>query len=273
MKLRTVICVAVALAGVAPATAHELFLKASTYIQEPHSRQIIGLVNGTFDKSENSVDRSRMADVSIIGGGTKTNPTAESWYDENNTSFLKYETGASGTYVIGVSTKPKELTMPREAFIAYLEHDGILDTLKDFTASSKLAKVTERYSKHVRAITQVGGERTRDYSSELGYPIEIILEKNPYDLRFGDDLPFRVLFRGQPLANQIVRASYEGFHGHDSSGRHISSVDMRTDKDGRASFLLSNKAVWYLTLIHMQKVDEAGLDYESNWATVTFQVK
>lgn len=275
MKLKATICVAAAvvLVGITPATAHELFLKASSYFPDAKSEQVIRLVNGTFNKSENSIDRSRMKNVTIIGGGKKTNPTAESWYDESNTSFLKYQTGTSGTYVVGVSTKPKELTTSREDFIAYLEHDGILDTLKDFTATSKLTKVTERYSKHVRAITQVGSDRTRDYTQELGYPVEIVLEKNPYDVRFGADMPFRVLFRGQPAANQLVRASYEGFHGHDSTGAHISSVEMRTDQDGRASFLLSNKAVWYLTLIHMQKVDEAGVDYESNWATVTFQVK
>lgn len=73
-----------------------------------------------------------------------------------------------------------------------------------------------------------------------------------------------------PLANQIVRASYEGFHGHDASGAHINAHSMRTDKDGRAKFLLSNKALWYISLIHMQRVSEPDVDYESNWATVTF---
>lgn len=78
---------------------------------------------------------------------------------------------------------------------------------------------------------------------------------------------------GEPVADQIVRASCEGFHAHDASGGHINSYTLRTDKDGRARFLLSNKALWYISLIHMQKIDDTEADYESNWATITFQVK
>jgi uncharacterized GH25 family protein len=82
-----------------------------------------------------------------------------------------------------------------------------------------------------------------------------------------------VLYQGKPLANQVVRASYEGFHGHDDSGGHINAHELRTDKDGRASFLLSNKALWYISLIYMQKINDTEADYESNWATATFQIR
>lgn len=75
------------------------------------------------------------------------------------------------------------------------------------------------------------------------------------------------------MANQLVRASYEGFHGYDASGGHINSHQLRTDKDGRATFLLSNKAAWYISLIHMERIKDPEADHESNWATVTFTVK
>jgi uncharacterized GH25 family protein len=256
--------------GMPPAVAHEMFLRADKPMQAPNADQVITLINGTFDKSENSIGRDRMSKVSIAANGSVVSPPASAWYDDSISSHLKYRTGAPGTYVVGVSTKPKMITMSPDDFIKYLKHDGVLDTLADFEKNNKLKQVRERYSKHVRAVLQAGEMRTKDYATPLGFPLEILLDQNPYDLKFGKEISFRVLFKGKPVANQLVRASYDGFHGHDASGGHINAHTMRTDKDGRASFLLSNKALWYISLIHMQNVTDADADYESNWATVTF---
>ena len=276
MKRRTTTFVVAVIAGLLtalPALAHEMFLKAKGYMVAPASDQVVRLINGTFDKSENSIGRDRMADVSIAANGRVTSPPEDAWYDDSNSSYLRYRTGEAGTYVIGVSTHPSMIELSRDDFIAYLRHDGILDTLATFENDNNQSEVRERYSKHVRAIVQVGEEFSADYSKPLGHPVEILLEQNPYDLKIGDELSFRVLFEGEPAANQIVRASYEGFHGHDASDHHANAYDLRTDEDGRARFLLNNAAVWYIALIHMEKIDDGEVDYESNWATVTFQVE
>lgn len=253
--------------------AHEMFLKADPSMIPANSNQVVRLINGTFDKSENSISRDRMAKVSIVANGVTSNPPEGDWYDDANSSYLRYHAGEPGTYVIGVSTRPKIITMSPEEFADYLEHEGVVDTLATFKKDNRLAEVRERYAKHVRTIVQVGDKKTGDFAYELAYPVEILLDQNPYELKFGDELSFRVLFDGKPVANQTVRASHEGFHGHDTSGGHINSYDLRTDKDGRARFLLSNKALWYISLIHMQPVNDAEADYESHWATITFDVK
>jgi uncharacterized GH25 family protein len=253
--------------------AHEMFLKANPSIVTADSDQVVRLINGTFDKSENSIGRDRMANVSIVANGKTSNPPEGDWYDDADSSYLRYRAGDAGTYVIGVSTRPKIIAMSPEEFATYLKHEGVVDTLATFEKDNKLTEVRERYAKHVRTIVQVGDNKTDDFAHELGYPVEILLDQNPYELKFGAEVSFRVLFNGKPVANQPARASYEGFHGHDASGGHINSHELRTDKDGRARFLLSNKALWYISLIHMQPVSDADADYESHWATITFDVK
>jgi hypothetical protein len=273
VKHRAITAAAVAIAGLLaamPALAHEMFLKADEYVMPPTSDQVVRLVNGTFDKSENSIGRDRMADVSIAANGRVTKPPEEDWYDDSNSSYLGFRTRGPGTYVVGVSTNPSVIELSADDFITYLRHDGILDTLVAFENSAMPAVVRERYSKHVRAVVQVGDERSIDYSSPLGYPVEILLEQNPYELGVGEELSFRVLFNGEPVRNQIVRVSHAG---HDASRGHADAYNLRTDEQGRATFLLSEKAVWYIALIHMEKLDDADVDYESNWATVTFQLK
>ncbi len=272
-KVATVVIAIVTVAATTPVLAHEMFLKAEESVVAPNSDTVVRLINGTFVQSENSISRDRMANVSIMANDVVTNPPDTDWYDDENSSYLKFRTGEAGTYVIGVSTRPNMITMMPEDFIAYLEHDGVLDLLETFEQENELTEVRERYSKHVRTIVQVGDKTTADYANPLNYPVEILLDQNPYELKFGDNLSFRVLANGKPAANQLVRASYEGFHAHDASGGHFFSYDLRTDNDGRASFLLNNKALWYISLINMQKIDDPEADYESNWATITFQVQ
>ena len=270
---KVAVCVAIATATVSvQVAAHEMFLKADQFAVAADSDQLVRLINGTFEKSENSIGRDRMADVSIMANGKVTHPPHADWYDDENSSYLKYHAGEVGTYVIGVSTKPNIIAMSPEEFVAYLKHDNVLDTLAAFESDNQLTQVRERYSKHVRTIVQVGDQKSADYSQPLGYPVEILLDQSPSELRFGDDVSFQVLYQGKPASGQLVRASYEGFHDHDADGNHLNSYNLRTDEEGRASFLLSNKALWYITLIHMQKIADPDADYESNWATITFEV-
>jgi uncharacterized GH25 family protein len=257
----------------APASAHELFLRAAKSPVPEASEQEIRLLNGSFTTSENTVLRDRMRDVSIVAGGQTTHPPASDWRDDKVSSYLKYRAGEAGTYVIGVSTRPKILEQTPDKFIEYLKHDGVPDTLAEFEKlSTPPAKIRERYSKHVRAIVQVGAKRTDDYSKALGYPVEILLDRNPADVKVGEDLGFTVLFEGKPVPNQLVKVSHAGFHAHDSSGNHVHADTVRTNAQGKASIRVNKASQWYLSLIHMQKVNQPDADYESNWATVTFHV-
>jgi uncharacterized GH25 family protein len=86
-------------------------------------------------------------------------------------------------------------------------------------------------------------------------------------------MSFRVLYQGKPLVGHRVKAGYEGFHEHDASGNHIDALPLYTDQDGRASFPLDIPTPHYISLIYTQKVDRPDADYESHWATLTFDVK
>jgi len=275
MFRKALVAVIVALVAVSSIDAHDMFLRFSTYFLPANRKVSVELINGTFDKSENAIARSRMLDVSVVGPGRKAvKPDTTQWQDVDSTSVLSFETGGPGTYVAGVSTAPRMIELSAEDFNEYLSHDGVLDILKQRTDAGDLDKpATERYSKHVKAVFQVGNRRTRGFSAKLRYPIEIVPQRNPYKLEVGDELGVRVFLRGKALRNQLVYASHEGYHGHDDQGRHIEAVQTRTNWRGKATIPLSEPGRWYVRLIHMAPVDEPGVDYESNWATLTFEVQ
>jgi uncharacterized GH25 family protein len=74
------------------------------------------------------------------------------------------------------------------------------------------------------------------------------------------------MLEGKPLANQFVMAGWE------SSGGKLNTLDTRTDENGLAQIKLAGAGKWYVKLIHMRPLCEPGLNYESKWATLTFEI-
>lgn len=258
-----------------PLMGHDMFLVLQNHEVAAESQVTVELYNGTFDKSENSIDRDRMIDVSIVDGAGETrHPGTSQWRESDNITFLDFTTGDPGTYVVGVSTASRMIELSAEDFNEYLQHDGVLDVLAAREKEGILDRgARERYSKHVKTILQVGEGTTDSHLQLLAYPIEIVPQTNPAELQPGDTLRVLVVEEGQPVAGQRVYASYEGFHQHGDDGGHQEAVKTRTDSRGVAEIDISRAGHWYVRLIRMVPVDETDADYESNWATLTFQVR
>lgn len=273
--MRTLLICVTAVLVTMVAFGHDMFLVVPDHDFPQGSPITIALYNGTFDTSENTIDRERMLDVTVIdGAGQKTNPSAAQWREEGMVTFLDFQSGPPGTYVVGVSTAPRMIELTAEEFNDYLEHDGVLDVLEARRSEGIADRpAAERYSKHVKTILQVGESTTDSYGHRLGYPIEIVPLANPGALSVGSTLEALVLADGKPVAGQLVYASYEGFHSHDDTGTHREAATLRTDNEGVVRVELTRSGRWYLRLIRMLPSDDEGVDYESNWATLTFEVQ
>jgi len=270
--------------------AHTLFLKRDTFFIDREGPIAVRLLNGDFERSENTIDRDRMTDVSIVGpSGNRQHPGRALWFDRDPETILEFEASGPGTYLIGVSTSSSLIELSAGEFNEYLEHDGILDVLELRRREERLGEgAVERYSKHVKAVMQSGESLTSGYSLELGYPVEIVPLQNPYSLRAGGLFRARILKEGAPLAGQLVYAGFEpsGVHGnheyeisdqhHGETGgsrEHSTELQARSDSDGIVEFRLSESGLWYIRFINMVVSDAPGIDYQSNWATLTFEVR
>ena len=173
--------------------------------------------------------------------------------------------------MIGVSVLPRTLRLEGKDFNKYLAEDGIPDVLAARRAKGELDRpALERYSKHVKALIQVGDARTQRVDAELGYPAELIPLDNPYVLRAGSTLRVRALVDGKSVTNQAVLAG-----GHSAAGKRFREATVRTDSNGVARVALRSRGVWYVKFINMRAVTTAGdsVDYESKWATMTFAIR
>lgn len=248
--------------------AHDLFLKLDNYYLPPNTTVRVAVLNGTFSTSEGAVAPDRLLDLSIVGPRDRRPIPRESWKPVGDTTWLTLQAGASGTYVIGASLRPRQIALSGEDFTSYLKEDGIPDVLDARTRNGELGRaVRERYQKHVKAMLQVGDTRTDAFAAVLGYPAEIVPTANPYDLRVGDTIVVRCLVDGMPTARQLVIA------GGENDGRAIPEARARSNANGMARFALRTPGKWYIKFIHMVPVTGDSVNYESKWATLTFQVR
>ncbi|UOY07030.1 DUF4198 domain-containing protein [Muricauda sp. SCSIO 64092] len=291
--------------------SHDLYVKMDTYFLQPNQEATLSLYNGTFEKSENIIARDRMLDASVIAQGERTFIDPDQWKDQDSTiTQLTFNTGKAGTYVAGVSTKARNIELTAEKFNDYLEHDGVLDMLQQRTNDSLLDQdAVESYEKHVKAIYQVGDNRTNDWSSALDYPIEFVPMENPYEKYSGEKLEVQLLLDAKPLSNQLVYADYlksSHSHTHHTSGHehehggeghsndhehsdgnlshsntpetaeshtHTSGQQLRTNDQGMVTVNLPEEGIYYLRTIYMIRVtDSDELTHKSKWATLTFEV-
>ncbi|HVQ39992.1 MAG TPA: DUF4198 domain-containing protein [Pyrinomonadaceae bacterium] len=253
----------------AAVSTRAVYLELDSYFLRPHSLATVSLRNQYFIRSDGFVTRDRIRDVSLFGPnlpGSVSDSVA--WRDEGKTTMLEVKTSGPGTYLVGIATKPRDTDLSAAEFNDYLHNDGLPDTLADRRRKHELHKdVRERYSKNERAVFQVGDQLSDDYKRPLGYPVEIIPQENPYSLKVGDTITVICTLNGRPLVNQFVQGGWESRDGH----QHL--VRGRTGPDGKVSFKLAGAGKWYLQMIHMTRLADPELDYESKWANLTFEVQ
>ena len=265
----TAIGAALTIVAAAVAYAHDMFLKPTRYFVEPNAEVLVRILNGTFSKSENSIARARLRDVSVVGPAGRQQIDTAQWTVAGDTSTFRIHTGAAGTYQLGVSTKQSVLALTAKEFNAYLSDDGIPDVLDARRRDGELERpVRERYWKHVKAVIQVGSPRTDHALSAIGYPAEIVPLENPYARSVGDTLRVRTLVDGKPASRQYVL-----YGGRLPNGEMIAQRNTRSDADGIAGIPLRTAGTWYVKFISMARTTGDSVDYESKWATLTFQVR
>jgi len=268
MKKQTILAFILSLTLVASIFAHDLFLKTDSFFLSPNSKYTVKIMNGTFQASEGAVSFARLNDVSVVSAGKRAHPQEADFTKDKTTAFLNLKTGAAGTYVVGLSTKTREIALKATEFNEYLKEDGLPDTLEERRKTGELEKdAKERYGKHVKAILQVGTKQTDDYKTIFGYPVELVPQQNPYKMKKGGTIEILCLKDGKPLAGQVVLA------GREEKGKIIAAPDGRSDKNGIVKVRLNGAGKWFVKFINMTKLDDPNLNYESKWTTLTFELK
>jgi uncharacterized GH25 family protein len=173
---------------------------------------------------------------------------------------------APGLMVIGYHSRPSPVTLPAAKFAQYLKEEGLETVLAARERNGASARDgREIFSRSAKSLVRSGAMTPGAGDRALGFPIELVAERNPYEMRTGDALPVRLTYRGVALAGAQVVAYNQRSPYH--------KLIARSDRDGRASFKIDEPGPWLVKAVHMVPAPAgAHADWESFWASLTFEM-
>jgi uncharacterized GH25 family protein len=176
----------------------------------------------------------------------------------------------AGPYWIGYQSHPYPVTLEAQKFEDYLREEGLERIVQERARRGRsTTDGRERFYRCAKALLETTGEgsslRASTLDTPLGFTLELVPHRNPNLPGFAGDLPLTLLFRGKPLSSVLVVAMSKVDPGR--------AVHDRTDRKGSVTLRLSHPGIWLVKAVHMEPASpETGVDWESWWASLTFDV-
>ena len=249
-----------------PLLAHDLYFLPPSFRPKPGERVRIAFHNGdAFPESETHAPIVRIRDAQAL---SRTGSTPVTGLRERGKEVVgEAAFPGSGDILLAARTIPNFIQLEPDKFEAYVKEEGLDHVLKwraEHGQSKSPGK--ERYSKYVKALL-LAGPSNGYFSHVVGFTIEIVPQANPSLLKPGASLPVQVLFRGKPIEGVAVETAVAPAAG----GKTIVTVVGKTDRDGRISLPIAHAGQWRIHTLLMERCAEpAAADWESFWATLTF---
>ena len=114
----------------------------------------------------------------------------------------------------------------------------------------------EQYSVHTKLLVRVGQKHDDTYKKVLGFPAEIIPLQNPYALKIGEKIRFKILFDGKPVFGARVKV-------WNRSDNRTTIQNIYTEKDGTIEAIISNSGPWMVSVVSMVSSRQSGVDWQS----------
>lgn len=171
----------------------------------------------------------------------------------------------AGVATLWVKLPSREIELKPAEVQEYLDEISAPEAVRDQWSKMQPQRWRERYTKHPKTFVRVGDAGTdRSWSEPVGMELEIVPEKDPTTLRVGDELPVRVLKAGAPHRDFALNAVAAG---------ETKGETKRTDNEGRVVFRFDKAGQWLLRGTDLRKAETPGVDWESDFATLTLAVK
>lgn len=243
-------------------TAHDMWIEPATF--SPQTGEIVGV---RLRVGQNLLGDPLPRDPALINqffvedaAGRKPLVGRDG---ANPAGFLRV--AVPGLLVVGYHSNPSFIEETAEKFNQYLREEG-LDAVAALRArrNETGTKVHELFSRCAKSLILSGAPGAAQSDRPLGFPLELVAERNPYVMRADEDLPFRLTYQNRPLAGALVIAI--------NRLNPTAKLTARSGADGRVRFRLPPGGMWLVKAVHMVPAP-AGTNAEwvSYWASLTFE--
>ena len=262
MKAYRLLAVAALLGAAPPLLAHDLWIEPTTF--SPNAGEIVGVrLRVGMNLAGDPVPRvPGLVNQFVVSSGTGRKPV----FGRNGADPAGWVRAMPGQQVIGYYSNPSRIELPPEIFNPYLKEEG-LDSIIDVRArrGKTGAGAKELYSRCAKSLV-LSGSPGEEADRVLGFPLELLAERNPYALEADEELPVRLTYESRPLAGALVVAI--------NRANPTEKQSLRSDRDGRVRFRLTNGGMWLVKAVHMVPAPAGSeADWQSYWASLTFETR
>ena len=185
--------------------------------------------------------------------------------DRNNSLILTLK--QEGGYMLAMQTKNALNEWDAERFNSFLKENGLDEVLDRRTKTNTLASpAKEYYSGHAKLLVQVGEKKDDAYKKVNGFPAEILLLENPYALKIGDPIHFKILFDGKPVFGVRVKV-WNRFDNR------TTIQNIYTEKNGTLETRVSSPGPWMVSVVRMIPAKQSGADWQSFRGSLVFGIE
>jgi uncharacterized GH25 family protein len=252
-----------------PARAHDKWLEIEPFSSAAPGPAKVYLLTGEVLQQSELLPLRRAAIVKrfqLVSSAGSRDLRSQLREDQQPLAVIQTESLRPGTSMLALDTAATDILLPAEKFQRYLFEERLVDILALRAARGQEdVPGRERYSRSLKALVQIGGKLDQEALRPLGQELEIVPLVHPYGLHPGSTFPVRVLFRGNPVKGRAVTFA-------NRYRAQVTTRIVRTDADGRASVPIERAGDWLVALVHMEPSTEAGADWRSYWASLTFSL-
>jgi len=246
--------------------AQELWLQPPLFFPKAGEKFSLSLLSGDgFHPAPYTLLREQVNKVSLHHSTSVTDLKAN--LKNGSKDQLDVIFSEAGTQLIILQTNSVVSSVDAEKFNEYLKAHGLDEIYFKREQTGVLNKpVQERSSYYTKVLMQAGEHADDTYKKVIGFPIEIIVEKNPYSLKPGETMPFTILWQGKPLFGTQVKIW--NIHNNLTTQQSI-----YTQQDGRMETRVSNAGLWIVSVVQMVPSKQAGVDWISYRSSLVFSLR
>ncbi len=244
--------------------AHEFWLEPLRFLWHKGEMARIELMVGEDYLGEHSNgNKYKILKLDHYAAGKQTD--VRSLVAGDSLNVLDLPLTARGNHLLAFSNTSKFIELEAAKFNNYLRSEGLDNAAQARQEQGDTLKPgRELFQRCVKTLVMADGKPDNTYAINTGMRLEIIPDRNPYNLKGTSTIPFRVLFDNRPFENALVLA----WHSVNGTTTHTS---IRADKNGRVSFPISNNGKWMISIVRMiPYTDTKTSDWQSFWGSYTF---
>ena len=249
------------------AGAHEFWLQPVKFFLKSGERLVVSFkVGENFMGEPWDLKNNRIEKLELHQGSKSVN-LSDSVNLANAKDNLSVTLKEEGTHLLVMQSNNAFMELEGEKFDAYLKEEGMDEILDHRKKTNTLAvPAKEFYSRHAKLLIQVGDKKDDTYKKVMGFPVEIIPDRNPYTLKQGDPIRFKILFEGKPVFGVKVKV----WNRFDS---RTTIQNIHTEKDGTMEARISNPGRWMVSVVKIVRSKQPGADWQSYWGSLVFGIK